>query len=227
MQLPILLIFLTFSTLAYSHGGGLDDHGGHWNRKTGEYHCHREPCTTVHRQTEAATREAEAEGRALSRIYRREDWRHWTDADGDCMNARHEALLAQATGPVKLSPDGCYVSVGQWIGPYSGKTYTRASDLDVDHIIPLKWAHEHGGANWPADRKERFANDPDNLLVVDDGLNQSKGAKGPTEWMPPLHAYRCNYLDRWAGVLKKYPDLRMTAAEGRIFSRMRSACLSR
>ncbi len=29
---------------AIAHGGGLDGNGGHYNRKTGSYHCHREPC---------------------------------------------------------------------------------------------------------------------------------------------------------------------------------------
>jgi hypothetical protein len=29
---------------ALAHGGGLDSNGGHMNRKTGVYHCHREPC---------------------------------------------------------------------------------------------------------------------------------------------------------------------------------------
>lgn len=50
------------------------------------------------------------------------------------MNTRHEILKDQAKHSIKLSPDGCYVSMGIWVDPFSGKTYTRASELDVDHI---------------------------------------------------------------------------------------------
>ena len=45
-QLVILFLFslLVAPELANAHGGGLNAEGGHFNRKTGEYHCHREPC---------------------------------------------------------------------------------------------------------------------------------------------------------------------------------------
>ena len=52
--------------------------------------------------------------------------------------------------------------------------------------------------------RERFANDPINLLVVDDGTNQSKGAKSVLEWLPPNKAYHCNYATRYLRVLITY-----------------------
>ena len=45
MKLTIILLVL--SNLAFGHGGGLDSSGGHNNRKTSEYHCHREPCFSL------------------------------------------------------------------------------------------------------------------------------------------------------------------------------------
>ena len=38
--IPCLLIFSGL-TNAYGHGGGLDQNGGHWDRKAGTYHYHR------------------------------------------------------------------------------------------------------------------------------------------------------------------------------------------
>lgn len=35
---------LLATSLLHAHGGGLDSNGGHYNRKTGVYHCHRCPC---------------------------------------------------------------------------------------------------------------------------------------------------------------------------------------
>lgn len=212
------------SAASFSHPGGLDALGGHTDKETNRYHCHSQKCKDNQKQVDDATREAEQQGRPLSYVYRREDWKHWSDFDRDCMNTRHEILLAQASGQVKLSPNGCYVSTGTWHDPFSGTTLHRASDLDVDHVVPLKWANDHGGDHWPSNMKEQFANDPDNLIAVDDALNQSKGAQGPTEWMPPNQAYHCEYLARWQTVLSKYSDLRFTRIEQQAFKRLQQNC---
>jgi len=39
-------------------------------------------------------------------------------------------------------------------------------------------AHRSGAADWSTKRKQRFANDPDNLLAVEAGANMSKGDSG-------------------------------------------------
>lgn len=207
-----------------AHGGAVDAQGGHKDRKAGNYHCHREPCNKIRSTTEAATQEAISEKRPMSLLYRREDWKHWSDLDGDCMNTRHEALKAQADGSIRLSPDRCFVSSGHWIDPYSGKSFSRPSDLDIDHVVPLAWAHQRGGSRWSAEQKERFANDPVNLLVVHNRLNREKGAQPPSEWMPPSQGFRCDYLAIWTQVLAKYADLNMSASEKRIFDRQKLAC---
>ncbi|WP_289083614.1 HNH endonuclease [uncultured Spongiibacter sp.] len=218
-----VLAVLLIPILVVAHPGGVDSFGGHKNKSTGEYHCHRDTCRAAQNQVQSATQDAEKEGRSFSQLYDRKDYPHWSDLDGDCMNTRHEILAASSVGNTRISPNGCYVSSGQWNDPFSGKVYTRASDLDVDHIVPLKWAHTHGAAEWPRNLKEKFANDPENLIAVDDALNQAKGARGPTEWMPPNHSYRCEYLSRWVLVLKKY-SLAMQPSENRVFQKQLSAC---
>ena len=106
---------------------------------------------------------------------------------------------------------------------YNREEWPHWSDLDVDHI-PLKWAHDHGGWHWSRDEKERFANDPRNLLVVDDGLNQAKGAQSPITWLPPNESFRCEYLEHWLTVLIAYPDLRMPSSENKRFVCMLRDC---
>ena len=86
--------------------------------------------------------------------------------------------------------------------PYSGDAVTDPSQIDIDHIIPLKWGHGHGGDRWSSLRKRALANDPENLLATSSSANRSKGAKGPDEWMPAIN--RCNYAQRWEGLIEKY-----------------------
>jgi hypothetical protein len=176
------------------------------------------------RQIDKATKEADAEGRAYSNVYNRKDWPHWSDSDRDCQDTRHETLIDHSKISVSFKTSKkCNVMQGKWYDPYSGDTYTTAKDLDLDHIVPLKFAHTHGGDKFSRDKREKFANDPDNLLLVDLSLNRQKGAKGPTEWMPPYQSYRCEYIIRFDFVMTKY-GLQYTSAETRILNRMRNAC---
>jgi hypothetical protein len=214
-RLALSLVLLSHGLLIEAHNGGWDKQGGHTNRTTGVYHCHRADCIGPNKTVPKSTNH---------QAYSRESWKHWSDFDGNCMNTRHEILKEQSLRPARLSKNRCYVSSGLWADPYSGKEYTQPSNLDIDHIIPLKWAHDHGGFSWTADKKEAFANDPDNLLAVEDRLNRIKIAQGPTEWLPPNHGYRCAYLDHWNRLLGKYSSLKMTSAEHRIFMRQLSAC---
>lgn len=99
--------------------------------------------------------------------YNRSDWKHWEDFDGDCQNTRQELLIVSSIVPVTFTNDrGCTVATGIWLGPYTGKVFLKSSDVDIDHIIPLKYAHDHGGSLWSPLLKKVFANDPDNIIVT-------------------------------------------------------------
>lgn len=158
---------------------------------------------------------------AHSQPYKRHEWLpRWSDSDRDCQDTRHELLIRYSLAPVIFTGrDQCKVDSGLWMDPYTGQFYEKASDLDVEHIVPLKWAHDHGAANWSIEKKRQFAEDPDNLWLVDDGRNQSKGHKGPDLWMPPYGPVRNHYLRRFMAVVEKY-GLESTPGEKRIFLAM-------
>ena len=140
--------------------------------------------------------------------YDRKDYRHWIDADRDCQNTRHEVLIEESLTPVMFKTDkGCKVVSGNWLGSYSGDVFTDASKLDIDHLVPLKEAHESGGYAWDADRRRDYANDlsdPNTLIAVDRGLNRQKGAGDPSEWLPPNKAYQTEYAEAWVAVKVKW-----------------------
>ena len=148
--------------------------------------------------------------------YNRDDWNHWIDENGDCQNTRHEVLIEESFETVTYTSDTyCSVSTGKWYGNYTGQYYFNASELDIDHFIPLKNAHQSGGFNWSLAKKEDFANyrlDPDNLIAVNLSANRSKGAKGPDEWKPTNREYWCEYAYDWIRI-KDYWNLTATQAE--------------
>ena len=156
--------------------------------------------------------------------YDRSEWKHWSDSDSDCQDTRAEVLIKQSlTSVIFDSEKSCRVAKGMWKDPYSSKTFIDDNDLDIDHIVPLGFMHARGGASWSRERKEQFANDPQNLIAVDKSLNRQKGAAGPTEWMPPNHAYRCEYLARFDAIMKKY-QANYYPSEQRVINRMFKAC---
>jgi len=126
----------------------------------------------------------------------------WIDADGDCFNTRHELLSDLSTGPVLKS--GCRVIQGRWLDPYTGRVFTQSKDVDIDHMVPLKWAWDHGADTWSKDQRVRFANDPINLFVVDAPTNRQKSASGPLQWLPPNASYHCEYVLRFKRIVLTY-----------------------
>ena len=120
--------------------------------------------------------------------YDRDDWKHRTDTDRDCQDARQEVLITESLTAVQyLNGDKCRVTNGQWLAPYSNTIVAEPSDLDVDHMVPLENAHDSGAWEWSAERKERYANyldDAEHLIAVTATANRFKGARGPEQWKP-------------------------------------------
>jgi len=108
-------------------------------------------------------------------LYRRSAFGHgWDDADGGCQNSRAEALIASSSTPVRFASDNrCRVVAGRWHSPFTGNVIQNSQDIDIDHVVPLKWAWERGASTWASEKRERFANDPVNLWPVELGLNRS------------------------------------------------------
>ena len=157
--------------------------------------------------------------------YERSAFGHgWDDADGDCQDSRAEALIAQSTTKVRFADEGrCRVVSGRWISPFTGKVIQNSSEIDIDHLVPLKWAWGRGAKGWTKADLERFANDVVNLWPVELSLNRSKGAAGPNAWLPP--SGQCGYVARFVRIVKQY-DLKPTKPEARWLDAFLERCRS-
>ena len=133
--------------------------------------------------------------------YDRAQWKHWI---GDrCNDTRQQVLREQAVS-YKLDREGCKVVSGEWIDPYTGKTFTDPSKLDIDHVYALGAAAKNGGNGWDSARKQEFANDKSHLLAVSASANRSKSDKSPAEWWPENSAYSCQFATKYVDIAAKY-----------------------
>ncbi len=159
--------------------------------------------------------------------YDRGDWRHWIDEDGDCQDARQEALIAESLDSVTFRSDSqCRVVAGRWQPPYTGAVVTVPGDLDVDHLVPLANAHRSGGWAWSAERKRQYANflgDDAHLIAVTAAANRQKGAAGPEDWRPPDQSYWCEYATAWSRVKRAW-GLTATRSEAEALREMLQTC---
>ncbi|KAL2828016.1 hypothetical protein BDW59DRAFT_171139 [Aspergillus cavernicola] len=143
--------------------------------------------------------------------YDRDLFPHWI-SQGDSCDTRDLVLVRDGTNVETGS--GCSIDSGSWYSEYDGATWTQASDLDIDHMVPLANAWRSGASEWTTDEREAFANDLDipQLIAVTDNVNQQKSDSGPEEWVPPLTSYHCTYGKMWVNVKYTY-GLSVTQAE--------------
>lgn len=131
-----------------------------------------------------------------------------------------DALMADA-----WEVPSCRMPYRQWspadtetfIDPYTGMVLDP-SDVEIDHIFPLRAAWDLGAFAWPEAKRVAFANDPLNLVVTSSAANQSKSDMLPSEWVPPHRSVRCAYGQRVAAIARSY-DLPLPRADLRTIRR--------
>ncbi|MCR3746820.1 HNH endonuclease family protein [Lentzea californiensis] len=154
--------------------------------------------------------------------YSRDKFPHWITKEGTC-NTREFVLKRDGTSVVTDS--SCAATSGRWFSPYDGATWTAASDVDIDHVVPLAAAWRSGAASWTTTRRQQFANDTDypQLIAVTDNVNQAKGDQTPATWKPPVTSYWCTYAKMWVHVKAKY-SLSVNSAEKTELTSMLGRC---
>ncbi|AEO57304.1 hypothetical protein MYCTH_102138 [Thermothelomyces thermophilus ATCC 42464] len=154
--------------------------------------------------------------------YSRDLFPHWETVSGAC-NTREYVLKRDGTNVVTDS--SCAAQSGTWVSPYDGATWTAASDVDIDHMVPLKNAWISGANTWSTAKRTQFANDIDlpQLWAVTDNVNQAKGDKSPDAWKPPSTSFYCTYAKSWVTVKYSY-GLSVTSAEKSALTSMLNTC---
>jgi hypothetical protein len=121
--------------------------------------------------------------------------------DNSCFNTRAQILERDSQTPVQTSlTNRCLVAKGTWEDPYTGEIITEASDIQIDHVVPLKQAYITGGFGWNKQKRclyGNFTKTKYHLLSVKGHENMKKSDKTPAEYLPPNATYVCEYIHNW------------------------------
>lgn len=162
-------------------------------------------------------------GRGPKTGYERDKFGYaWMDtADGvplarNGCDTRNDVLRRDGLNLRFRSGSDCVVVSLTLHDPYTGTTIEwrkqKASEVQIDHVVPLSYSWQMGSSRWPKSKREQLANDTLNLLPVEGRANSAKGDSGPASWLPPDTRIRCAYAVRFAQVALKY-DLAVTPAD--------------
>ncbi|MFG2683303.1 HNH endonuclease family protein [Streptomyces sp. NPDC048392] len=164
-------------------------------------------------------------GRGPKTGYDRDEFGYaWMDtADGvplarNGCDTRNDLLKRDGQGVRFRSGSDCVVIAMTLDDPYTGTSIEwrkqKASEVQIDHVVPLSYSWQMGSSRWAESKREQLANDPLNLLPVEGRANSAKGDSGPASWLPPDKSIRCAYAVRFAQVAVKY-ELAITAPDKR------------
>jgi hypothetical protein len=141
----------------------------------------------------------------------------WTDDNAapgghNGCDTRNDILDRDLVDKTYVSISRCpnAVATGTLHDPYTSETINlvrgnqTGAAVQIDHLVPLAYAWDQGARNWTDEMRVRFANDPANLLAVDGPINEDKSDGEPAVWMPPNHAFWCQYAVQFAAVLRGY-----------------------
>lgn len=126
--------------------------------------------------------------------------------------------------------NGCVVTSGEWVDPYTGQVTRFVRDQaptpTIEHIVALRTAWDRGASAWTQQRRVDFANDHQlNLLLVAGSINASKGDRSPSQWLPPLASARCPFVTRYLQVSLRW-NLPITPADHDAIASLAPACSS-
>ena len=136
--------------------------------------------------------------------YNRSLFKHWIDANKNGCDTRAEVLISEAVIKPKVDKK-CKLTGGKWLSPYDKKSVSNASQLDVDHLVPLAEAWRSGAWAWTAQQRQDFANDLNDkrvLIALTLTTNRSKGDRDISEWVPKVDT--CGYVQNWIAIKIRY-----------------------
>ena len=151
---------------------------------------------------------------------------HWTEICSVREKVLYDEIISSPKNQYRHDP-ACALD-GVWHSGYDAVHTIDTTELDIDHVVPLREAWESGAWAWDAETRELFANylrDDDHLIAVTASSNRAKGAKDPAEWLPSSPHGVCDYIKWWTDIKRKWL-LSVDQAEADAIEEVWKACLT-
>lgn len=116
----------------------------------------------------------------------------------------------------------CSIKAGTWIDTYTGKKLSVDS-VNLDFVIPLQYANNHGASSWDNAKKQEFANDKDNFVVASTSGIAKRHGRTPAKWLPDDDKYACILSKKFISVANKY-NLSITENDKNALDKAISKC---
>ena len=100
--------------------------------------------------------------------------------------------------------------LGGIYGAYEDECFDAYTDVDIEHLVARKEAHDSGLCAADAQVRINFANDLENIVLASPSVNRSKSAHDPADWLPDHND--CWYVWQHLHIKRKY-DMSIDEAE--------------
>jgi len=137
----------------------------------------------------------------------------WAPAKDGCGNTVSTVLKARSLEPVVYKDaKTCEVQSGLWIDDNNGDTLRLATDLVMDHVVPLPEAYNAGGWAWSHEQWLTFYNDTANIELLSVTSAASKNERTIASWTPSNGLLPTHYVYLYRSAKVRY-GLYATVAE--------------
>lgn len=92
--------------------------------------------------------------------------------------------------------------IGGIFAAYEDSCYNEYSDVDIEHLVAKREAHDSGMCEADVQTRINFANDLENIALASPTVNRGKSTKDPADWLPDNN--KCWYVWQWLNVKRKY-----------------------
>lgn len=112
-------------------------------------------------------------------------------------------------------------TLGGIFGAYENECFDLFTQVDIDHIVARKEAHDSGLCAADAQVKINFSNDLENIALASPSVNRSKSARDPADWLPDHNA--CWYVWQYLHIKRKY-EMTIDEAEKNAIDKVLQDC---
>ena len=124
-----------------------------------------------------------------------------------CRLNTRSLLLSKKAETMRIGSNQiCIALTGQWSDFYTNERLVLASNIGIDHVVAVSDAWESGASNWSKEKRVKYYNDIDNLVITNEKLNISKSDSSPDQWDYSFKNdnLKCKYLEKYVDVKIKY-----------------------